>query len=413
MDSPTFDCPARNSSLSLERREKERRRRRRRWKGERAYGIVYLYACVSVYRNARVKGKRRDRGERTRVCKGKSYGGFLPVPNPFSFISGRQKKRSSDARDSEVVLDLERSRTTDGERESEREREKGRMKVREKERMRVIEKEREREKRKPEKKQWEEHSKVALFGVSLRKNNTKEPRVSIKNVAFKGWNTRESSRSIRPCIRMQKKKKKKKKGEKRRKRAKGKGLNVARRKYIWKQRNLETRLNISYDLRVPPSVDTWRAKSVEFFFPRIRWTRFEISWSIDRSIDRIRWIARLTPEHRYPSSPTFLSFFRRRWKGKHPSPSSSSSLLLLLLLFGWRAGIFCQTLLENNGVPRHRWNAKLRAKTGLTNAKKREATYIYIYIYVLTTNVSVENFLVFLRVHRDNSRTIDRVARPE
>ena len=118
-----------------------------------------------------MKGKRRDRGERTRVCKGKSYGGFLPVPNPFSFISGRQKKRSSDARDSEVVLDLERSRTTDGERESERERERERENESERERENESDRERKRER---EKKTGEEAVRRAFEGRTFRSLSTGE-----------------------------------------------------------------------------------------------------------------------------------------------------------------------------------------------------------------------------------------------
>lgn len=102
------------------------------------YVLVRLSVRVSVCPcvRARVKGKRRDRGERTRGCARERVmaDSRLSRTPSVSYREGR-RERSSDARDSEVVLDLERSRTTDGE-------------------------------RKKEGMQSEEHSKVALFGVS-------------------------------------------------------------------------------------------------------------------------------------------------------------------------------------------------------------------------------------------------------
>lgn len=113
-------------------REKKRNER------ESMYVLVRLSVRVSVCPcvRARVKGKRRDRGERTRGCARERVmaDSRLSRTPSVSYREGR-RERSSDARDSEVVLDLERSRTTD-------------------------------EERKKEGMQSEEHSKVALFGVS-------------------------------------------------------------------------------------------------------------------------------------------------------------------------------------------------------------------------------------------------------
>lgn len=96
--------------------------------------------------------------------------------------------------------------------------------------------------------------------------------------------------------------------------------------------------------------------------------------SIDRSNPTLRCIARLTPEHRYPSSVNFLPFGD---DGREKHPSSSS------LLFGWRTEIFCQTLLENTG------HAKLRAKTGLTTPETRSSQRV---IYILASRSKISSY---------------------
>lgn len=136
---------------------------------------------------------------------------------------------------------------------------------------------------------------------------------------------------------------------------------------------------------------------------------FVIDRSIDRSIRREISKPTHASMHRTLNARTSLpvladfSFsFGDDEKGKHPSSSSSS----LLLLFGWRAGIFVRRWWKIRGTP-HRGGTRSCERNVLTTLETRTLATDDIYISL------VENFLVFLRVHRDNSRTIDCVARPE
>lgn len=92
-----------------------------------------------------------------------------------------------------------------------------------------------------------------------------------------------------------------------------------------------------------------------------------------------------------------FSSFRRRWKGKTP-------VVVVVVIRMEDRNLLSDVV--------GKYGARKVASENRSNDARNEKLAAGD-IYILASNVSVENFLVFLRVHRDNSRTIDRVARPE
>lgn len=89
-----------------------------------------------------------------------------------------------------------------------------------------------------------------------------------------------------------------------------------------------------------------------------------------------------------------FSSFRRRWKGKTP--------VVVVVVIRMEDRNLLSDVVGKYGA------RKVASENRSNDARNEKLAAGDIYI-----SVSVENFLVFLRVHRDNSRTIDRVARPE
>lgn len=105
---------------------------------------------------------------------------------------------------------------------------------------------------------------------------------------------------------------------------------------------------------------------------------FVIDRSIDRSIRReISMHRTLNARTSLPVLADFSFSFGDDEKGKHPSSSSSS----LLLLFGWRAGIFCQTLVENTGHTTPVVEREVASENDARNENARNGRYIYILVW--------------------------------